>query len=391
MSCDAPIRASHRASSRSRVRIDVAPPNRAEQTDLWQQALGADADRYASAIVSVVDQFCLGASEIHDVAAALATDRDIEDRDVDDPAAALWRSCRTQSRPRLDGLAERIMSRATWRDLVLPDANLAALRAIVAQVRQRDQVYQKWGYERTGPRGLGVTALFSGPSGTGKTLAAEVVANELQLDLHRIDLSGVVSKYIGETEKNLQQVFDSAEAGGVVLLFDEADALFGKRSEVKDSHDRHANIEVGYLLQRMESYRGLAILTTNMRAAIDDAFLRRLRFAIEFPFPDTTQRAEIWRRSFPDDTPTEDLALEQLAEIQLCGGNIRNVSLNAAFLAADADQPVTMEHVLDAARAEFVKLERPFFVPSGLAGRKPARKPSTSKPAARTATNRGTA
>ncbi|MCG8421429.1 MAG: ATP-binding protein [Proteobacteria bacterium] len=373
--CDSPIRASHHGGHRPLVRIDVDPPTSQEQTELWRRALGADADRYGDAIARVVGHFRLGANDIHSASAALAASGN-----PTDPASALWQSCRTQSRPRLDGLAERITSPATWRDLVLPRANLTALRAIVAQVRQRDRVYQQWGYDRSGPRGLGVTALFFGPSGTGKTLAAEIVANELELDLYRIDLSGVVSKYIGETEKNLQQIFDAAESAGAVLLFDEADALFGKRSEVKDARDRHANIEVSYLLQRMESYCGLAILTTNMRAAIDDAFLRRIRFAVEFPFPDATQRAEIWRRSFPDTTPTEGLEPEQLAEIQLCGGNIRNVSLNAAFLAADAGQPVTMDHVLDAARAEFIKLERPYSGPA----RKSAKKPST------TALNRAT-
>ncbi|WP_428269824.1 ATP-binding protein [Haliangium sp.] len=377
LSCDAPIQTRHRASERPLVRIDVHPPTAEEQTALWQSALGPRSAEYRDAVADAVAHFRLDADEIHNVAAALAgvhagveADADADDTSEQNPGAtsdavveradALWQGCRTQSRPRLDGLAERISSRARWSDLVLPRDTLVTLRAIVAQVRQRDEVYQRWGYDRTGPRGLGVSALFSGPSGTGKTLAAEVVANELGLDLYRIDLSGVVSKYIGETEKNLQQVFDAAESGGVVLLFDEADALFGKRSEVKDARDRYANIEVSYLLQRMESYRGLAVLTSNLRAALDTAFLRRLRFAIEFPFPETAQRVELWRRAFPDTAPTQGLDIDRLATIQLCGGNIRNISLNAAFLAADAGQPITMDHVIDAARAEFVKLERPF-------------------------------
>ena len=225
-------------------------------------------------------------------------------------------------------------------------------------MRQRTTVYEAWGFAAKGSRGLGISALFAGASGTGKTMAAEVLAGELRLDLYRIDLSQVVSKYIGETEKNLRRVFDAAEEGGAILLFDEADALFGKRSEVKDSHDRYANIEVSYLLQRMEAYRGLAILTTNMKNALDTAFLRRLRFIVQFPFPDAAQRAEIWRRIFPADTPTDGLDIAKLARLNVAGGNIRNIALNAAFLAADAGQPVRMGHLLRAARSEYAKLEK---------------------------------
>jgi SpoVK/Ycf46/Vps4 family AAA+-type ATPase len=201
--------------------------------------------------------------------------------------------------------------------------------------------------------------LFAGASGTGKTMAAEVLANDLRLDLFRIDLSQVVSKYIGETEKNLRRVFDAAEGGTAILLFDEADALFGKRSEVKDSHDRYANIEVSYLLQRMEAYRGLAILTTNRKNALDHAFLRRIRFVVEFPFPDAGERAEIWRRVFPPATPTEDLRIDKLARLNLAGGNISSIALNAAFLAAENGDRVRMSHLLSAARQEFAKIEKP--------------------------------
>ena len=189
-------------------------------------------------------------------------------------------------------------------------------------------------------------------------MAAEVLANELNLDLYGIDLSSVVSKYIGETEKNLRRVFDAAEEGGVILLFDEADSLFGKRSEVKDSHDRYANIEVSYLLQRMESYRGLAILTTNMQNALDTAFLRRIRFIVQFPFPDVAQRTEIWRRSFPAEAPTEGLDANKLARLGVAGGNIHNIAMYAAFLAADASEPVHMKHLVRAARVEYAKLEK---------------------------------
>jgi SpoVK/Ycf46/Vps4 family AAA+-type ATPase len=227
-----------------------------------------------------------------------------------------------------------------------------------AQVRQRHRVYDTWGFGAKGGRGLGISALFAGPSGTGKTMAAEVIARDLRLDLYRIDLSQVVNKYIGETEKNLRRVFDAAEAGGAVLLFDEADALFGKRSEVKDSHDRYANIEVSYLLQRMESYRGLAILTTNMKSALDEAFLRRLRFIVQFPFPDAAHRAQIWRRVYPDLVPVGRLDFDRLARLNVAGGHIRNIAIHAAFFAADANQPVSMAHLLRAARSEYSKLDR---------------------------------
>ena len=204
-----------------------------------------------------------------------------------------------------------------------------------------------------------MSALFSGVSGTGKTMAAEVLARELRLDLYRIDLSSVVSKYIGETEKNLKKVFDAAEEGGALLLFDEADALFGKRSEVRDSHDRYANIEVGYLLQRMEAYQGLAILTTNLRSLLDPAFQRRLRFTINFPFPDAAHREAIWKNVFPRDTPTHRLDYKKLAQLNVTGGNIRNIALNAAFLAAEAGTPVEMVNLLEAAKLEVQKIERP--------------------------------
>jgi SpoVK/Ycf46/Vps4 family AAA+-type ATPase len=240
----------------------------------------------------------------------------------------------------------------------LPERHLQTLREIAAQVRQRATVYQTWGFARKSPRGLGITALFAGPSGTGKTMAAEVLANELQLDLYHIDLSQVVSKYIGETEKNLKRLFDAAEEGGAVLLFDEADALFGKRSEVKDSHDRYANIEVSYLLQRMEAYRGLAILTTNQKSSLDDAFQRRIRFAINFSFPDAAQRAEIWRRIFPPETPTEGLDAEKLSRLSVSGGIIRNIALHAAFLAAEGSSPVRMHEIQQAARSVYSRLDK---------------------------------
>jgi hypothetical protein len=346
-----------RTRRRPLVRLDVNKPSALEQQNLWQRALGPLAHELNGYTETLTTQFNLGIQEIHSVSAevleALSQGRE------EAPGALLWEACRTQSRPRLDDLAQRIEPAATWDDLILPEPQRQTLREVAAHIRQRTRVYETWGFAAKGARGLGISALFAGASGTGKTMAAEVVANELRLDLYRIDLSQVVSKYIGETEKNLRRVFDAAEESGAILLFDEADALFGKRSEVKDSHDRYANIEVSYLLQRMESYRGLAILTTNMKNALDTAFMRRIRFVVVFPFPNAERRAEIWHRIFPPDTPTEGLDVSKLARLNVAGGNIRNIALNAAFLAADTGEQVRMTHLLRAARSEYAKLEKP--------------------------------
>ncbi len=256
-------------------------------------------------------------------------------------------------------LAQRVESTATWDDLVLPEMEKEILQDIVAQVRHRSTVYEKWGFGGKGNRALGNQFVICGLQWDRQNNQLLVVlARALNLDLYRIDLSSVVSKYIGETEKNLRRVFDAADAGGAILLFDEADALFGKRSEVKDSHDRYANIEVSYLLQRIESYRGLAILTTNMKSALDAAFLRRIRFVVQFPFPDTEQRAQIWSRIFPHDSPTDELDVGRLAQLNVAGGNIKNMALTAAFLAADTNEPIRMTHLLRAARSEYAKLEK---------------------------------
>ncbi len=342
------------------VTLDVDKPTAGEQRALWQSGLGARAASLDGRLEVLVSQFSLSVPTIHAVCAeALAhTDASQDHQYPADFDTVLWDACRVQARPRLENLAQRIKPVATWDDLVLREAQLRTLREMAMHVRQRTKVYETWGFAAKGSRGLGISALFAGVSGTGKTMAAEVLANELRLDLYRIDLSQVVSKYIGETEKNLRQVFDAAEGGGAILLFDEADALFGKRSEVKDSHDRYANIEVSYLLQRMEAYRGLAILTSNMKSALDRAFLRRIRFVVQFPFPDASARAEIWRRIFPHDTPTEGLDVDRLARLNVTGGNIRNIALHAAFLAADAGKPVRMAHLLRAARTEYGKLEK---------------------------------
>ena len=351
-----------RLPQRPVVHFEVHKPTTTEQHLVWQRSLQdslpALNGQFAPRIQTLVSQFNLNTTAIDTVCARLGK----KDPDADLAANALfdslWDACRVQARPRLDELAQRIEPKADWQDLVLPEPQLLILQEAFAHVRQRSTVYEQWGFGAKGSRGLGISALFAGASGTGKTLAAEVLAHELRLDLYRVDLSSVVSKYIGETEKNLRRVFDAAEDGGVILLFDEADALFGKRSEVKDSRDRYANIEVSYLLQRMECYPGLAVLTTNMKSALDTAFLRRIRFVVQFPFPDTAQRTEIWKRIFPKDTPTQALDFTKLAQLNIAGGNIRNIALNAAFLAADARESVQMKHLRQAAKTEYAKIEK---------------------------------
>ncbi len=271
-------------------------------------------------------------------------------------ADRVWHAARLRARAGFSGLAHPVEPVGAWDDLILPPRQLEALADIVHHVRRRRVVEQEWGIGLGRP--LAVTALFSGPSGTGKTLAAEVVAAELRLDLLRIDLSAAVSKYIGETEKNLQRLFNAAERSGAVLLFDEADALFGRRSEVRDAHDRHANLEVSYLLQRLEAYCGLAILTTNLAEHIDDAFLRRIRHVVEFPFPDHAARVRLWSGVFPPTTPVKGLQYDRLAQLSVTGGSILNMALAAAVLAVEAGTPVTMAHLGVAARREYEKAGR---------------------------------
>ena len=250
---------------------------------------------------------------------------------------------------------EPLVAIAMWDDIVLPPQQLDLLHRIADQVEKRAQVYEAWGFGARMNRGLGITALFTGPSGTGKSMAAEVIANALRLNLYRIDLSAVVSKYIGETEKNLRRLFDAAEDGGALLFFDEADALFGKRSEVKDSHDRYANMEINYLLQRMEQYAGVAILATNKRTALDTAFLRRLRFVVTFPLPALAERRSIWEKAFPPEAPVEKLDYDRLSSLEATGATIRDIALHAAFLAARDGTPITTDLLMDAAKIELEK------------------------------------
>jgi hypothetical protein len=328
-------------------------PTPSEQQAAWTVALGDEAGTLPARLAA---QFNLDTATI-DAIASNADPRAAGGADA--LRLRVWDACVSHSRPALDQLAQPIDAKATWDDLVLPATETTSLRQIADQVGARMQVYDEWGFRERMNRGLGISVLFAGESGCGKTMAAEVIANELRLALFRIDLSAVVSKFIGETEKNLRKLFDAAEGGGAILFFDEADALFGRRSEVKDSHDRYANIEINYLLQRMESYRGLAILATNMKSAMDNAFLRRLRFIVNFPFPGMAEREAIWRKVFPARTPLEDLDFARLARLNLTGGSIHNIALHAAFLAAHAGTAVTMAVVLDAARGEFRRFEKP--------------------------------
>lgn len=345
-------------SLRNRISVEINKPTPKEQQQLWTEALQElTQDQVQDQPQRLSEQFSFNQNEIKRLAKTAL------DSSSQNPSALsdnLWQSCRIAARAGMEQMATRIAVKAKWEQLVLPLEQKALLRQITDQVARRNRVYDTWGFREKMNRGLGINALFAGESGTGKTMAAEVIANELQLDLFRIDLSAVVNKYIGETEKNLRKLFDAAEDSGAILFFDEADALFGKRSEVKDSHDRYANIEINYLLQRMESYRGLAILATNMKSALDKAFMRRLRFIVDFPIPGIEERKEIWRKVFPAETPVDQaLDYQRLAVLNMTGGGIQNVALNAAFLAAQDDGRVTMPLVLKAARTEFKKMERP--------------------------------
>jgi hypothetical protein len=343
-------------------RIAVPSLSSAERKNIWRHRLGSLANELEGELDAIVEAFALDAKEIRDSAEAIEADALLH---ADNPRAAsglgvsAWRFARNAARRSLDELANHVESSSDWHDLVLPEAQTSILRQIGIHSRQASLVHGEWGFGAQYVRGLGLSALFSGPSGTGKTMAAGVLARELDRDLYQIDLATVVSKYIGETEKHLRKIFDAAERSGAILLFDEADALFGKRSQVRDSHDRYANLEVSYLLQRMESYRGIAILTTNMQNALDSAFQRRLRFVVQFPFPDAPGRERIWRKVFPAAAPTGSLDYEKLAQLNVTGGAIRNIALLGAFLAADEGTAISMRHMLEAAHTEYAKLDKP--------------------------------
>lgn len=341
----------------SYIPFEIPKTSYGEQRQLWLEGLVEKADGLKDTIDILVSQFALSES---DIMTACAIHKELDE----DIGPRLREYCRTLLQPALDAHATRIQVTATFDDIVLPKQQQQMLEAILRQVHYRVKVYEDWRFGGKSIRDVGISALFHGPSGTGKTMAAEVLADTLGLNLYRVDLSSVISKYIGETEKNLSRIFDAADKGGAILLFDEADAIFGKRSDVRNSHDRYANIEVAYLLQRMESFNGLAILTTNLKDGLDEAFLRRIRFFVNFPFPSERQRSEIWKRVFPKEVPLGEMDYERLSKIKLSGANIRNIAINAAFLAAEQGGRIEMPDILEAAKQEFEKTGRYLVVPS---------------------------
>jgi hypothetical protein len=341
------------AWGRETVTFEVKRPTTLEQRELWRAKFDTEVLSDAE-VVDLTSQFDFTSAQIDRVASdSVAGDEGVLSQ-------TLWNSSLALLRPALEGLTQRIepAERASWSQLVLPERELNTLKRLVAHVKQRQHVYENWGWKQDSSRGFGIGALFGGSSGTGKTFSAEIIAKELGVDLQRIDLPSIVSKYIGESEKLLSKLFDAAEYGGCILLFDEADAIFGKRSEVKDSNDRYANLEVSYLLQRMEAFRGLVILTTNQESNMDSAFMRRLRFVVQYPTPDVEARVLLWKKIFPIDTPIESLNYAALAKLEVSGGNIRSIALNAAFNAASENSSVTMRHLLESALEEIRKLKR---------------------------------
>jgi hypothetical protein len=327
----------------------------AERLSLWQHALTECKLQIASdKLVQWSEQFKLSRQQIMDVVYSLDTTGELENK--------IHQRCQQQMRKPIAGIARWIEPKAKWQDLVLPDKDLSILKEMVEQFTHSHRVYQEWGFAAKSQRNLALAALFYGASGTGKTLAAEVLASELQLDLLQVDLSKAINKYVGETEKNLDQIFQAAEESGALLLFDEADALFGKRLQVNDSKDRYANIATSYLLQRIEAFQGLTILTTNFKQALDDAYMRRFRFVLEFAPPNVMQRKSLWQQAFPNKVPTQGLDYDKLSELNLTGGQISLIALNAAFKAAVHDKPVDMAMVLALADQEQTKLGVPAAV-----------------------------
>jgi AAA+ superfamily predicted ATPase len=330
-----------------------------ERKSAWSERLNGSSHLTEAEISSLAGRFRLTPGQIRDAVGRAQTLMWARD-----PSSSILMSgdidaaSRDQSQSRLGTLARKLIPRYQWDDIVLPRQQLATLHMICATIRQRPTVYGDWGFDRKLSLGKGLIALFSGPSGTGKTMSAEIIAQELGLDLYKINLSAVVSKYIGETEKNLEHIFGEAQDSDAILFFDEADALFGKRSEVKDAHDRYANIETAYLLQRTEEYSGLVILASNIKKNMDEAFIRRIHFMLDFPFPEEAERLEIWRRTFPLQAPqAADIDLPFLSrKLKISGGNIRNIILTAAFLAAEDQAPIGMRHLVRGASYEYQKM-----------------------------------
>jgi len=342
------------------LRIEVPQTNLSDRHARWLSDLGPLAETIPNDLHLIAETFQLDGQEIGRIAEEVrqfAPSHGNQDKEA--LKSLLWTLCRNTARRSMEELATRVETNAWWDDLILPDGQMEVLRQIVNHAKHTDQVHRVWGFNERYSQGMGLSALFAGPSGTGKTMAASLLARELNRDLYQIDLATVVSKYIGETEKHLRRIFDAAERSGAILLFDEADALFGKRSQVRDSHDRYANLEISYLLQRMETYSGIAILTTNMQNAIDAAFQRRLRFIVRFPFPDAESRELIWRRAYPQLAPSSSLNFAKLAQLNVTGGVIRNLAMLSAFAAAKDENEIGMHHVMAAVRTEYSKLDKP--------------------------------
>lgn len=345
------------------ITIEFTIPEFAQRRAYWSDSLAKIGITLEAENIDILsERFQLTPEQI-DVAITTATNQIRKNQHQTNPQPNiqdLFAASRAQSWCDLTSLARKIPPKHIWNDIILPNNPLMQLREICNQVKHRRLVYEHWGFENKLSLGKGINVLFSGSPGTGKTMAAEIIANELELELYKIDLSQIVSKYIGETEKNLERVFAAAENANAILLFDEADAIFGKRSEVKDAHDRYANLEVAYLLQKMEEYEGITILTTNLSQNLDAAFTRRIRFIIEFPFPETPYRLQIWENIFPKQTPlSKDVDLKLMAQkFQLAGGEIRNIAVAAAFMAVEDGECITMKHLLQATKREFMKMGR---------------------------------
>ncbi len=342
------------------VNVYLPEPEFRSRQKLWQKLLDVQARGSLSTaeIAEIANKFQFTAGKIYQAVAEAKHYAEMRQPNGQLSSEDVYRACRLQSTTNLGSLAQKINSPFIWHDIVLPEDTLRHLQEICLHVKHRQQVFSDWKFNQKISLGRGASALFAGLPGTGKTMAAGIIANELGLDLYKIDLSTVVSKYIGETEKNLSRIFEEAEMSNAILFFDEADALFGKRSEVKDAHDRYANIEINYLLQKMEEYEGMVILATNFQKNIDEAFTRRLRFIVDFPFPDRSYRARIWRNIFPGEMPlSKEIAYDFLArKFEISGGDIKNIALSAAFLASENSGIVSMKHIVRAANREFQKM-----------------------------------
>jgi AAA+ superfamily predicted ATPase len=336
--------------------VELSPPDFEQRASRWAGVLAEAALEPGPAALApaLAARFAFNEADIAAVVAHARLDAAWNERPFD--ASLVWQAARRQPQHVLERVAALVTPMFALDDLVLTGETDAKLRELVAHVALQHIVLDEWGFRRRLPRGQGVAALLMGPSGTGKTTAAEALARELRQDLYRIDLSAVVSKYIGETEKNLASAFDEAERGSAVLFFDEADALFGKRTEIRDAHDRYANLEVNYLLQRVETFTGLVVLTSNRPSSIDEGFLRRLRFVIRFEAPDAGLRKRLWQRSFPAEARVGELDWDALAAAELAGGSIQSAALAAAYLAAGDGGVITEEHVAHALRREHQKL-----------------------------------